>query len=479
MILFAKNGSVTGIDGCPYELWKKLSNLFKKAEEEGKEGFNIEETLTTVFRDIQEHRVDRRTGFADGWMCPIYKKKDPTEISNYRLITLLNTDYKLLTKVLALQLMEPIHSLVHPNQAGFISKRSIFNHIRLAKAIINYVEVMEENGTIVSLNQEKAYDKICHDYLWKILKAFGLPQQFTKTIRSLYQHANTQVVINGVFSTPFQVTRGVRQGDPLSCPLFDLAIEPLACSLRNDLACQGLSIPGLDENVLVNMFADDTTLYLSETDKFDDIEPILRKWCEVSGAKFNIEKTEIIPIGTRKHRLEVVTTQKINQMDQAPLDRIHIAKDREAVRSLGAWIGNKAVDPTPWEVTLDKIRKKLERWKKSHPTIYGKRLIIQAIIGGHTQFLAMAQGMPRHIEDAITKMTRDFIWDQDTSPRMALEHLYRRIDEGGLNILNIRARNEAIEIMWLKAYLNITLSRPAWAVVTDLLINAAAHRTPL
>jgi hypothetical protein len=93
-------------------------------------------------------------------MCPIYKKKDPTKICNYGLITLLNTDYKLLTKVLALQLMEPIHLLVHPNQARFIPRRSIFNHIRLAKAIINYAEVMEENGSIVALDQEKAYNKI-------------------------------------------------------------------------------------------------------------------------------------------------------------------------------------------------------------------------------------------------------------------------------------------------------------------------------
>jgi hypothetical protein len=62
-------------------------------------------------------------------MCPIYKKKDPTEISNYRPITLLNTDYKLLTKVLAIQLMKPIHLLVHPNQPGFIRKRLIFDHI--------------------------------------------------------------------------------------------------------------------------------------------------------------------------------------------------------------------------------------------------------------------------------------------------------------------------------------------------------------
>ena len=71
-------------------------------------------------------------------MCPLFKKKDPTDIRNYRPITLLNTDYKLLTKVLALQLLDHVNQLIHPDQAGFIPNRSIFDHIRLAKAILNY-----------------------------------------------------------------------------------------------------------------------------------------------------------------------------------------------------------------------------------------------------------------------------------------------------------------------------------------------------
>ena len=57
-------------------------------------------------------------------------------------------------------------------------------------------------------------------------------------------------------------------------------------------------------------------------------------------------------------------------------------------------------------------------------------------------------------------------------PRIALEHLYLPLKEGGLNLLNIKARNEAIEVTWLKAYLDLSPSCPAWATVTDILINA-------
>ena len=471
----AKNGTATGLDGCPYELWKTLDLEYKEAKALGRTAFDIVAALTLLFTDIQTYGAEEKLDFASGWMCPIYKKKDPSDISNYRPITLLNTDYKLMTKTLALQLVEPIHKLIHPDQAGFIPKRSIFNHIRLANTIINYAEVMEVDGAIVALDQEKVYDKIRHSYLWSTLENLNIPNEFIKTVKLLYENAFTKVAINGIFSEPFHVTRGVRQGDPLSCLLFDLAIEPLACKLRNCDELEGLSIPGVENKLIANLFADDTTVYLSNNDKFDTVEKLLATWCEVSGAKFNIEKTEIIPIGSLEHRKRVIDTRKIHPEDAEPLDdKIHIANDGEAVRSLGAWIGNNVCDLTPWETIIDKIVQKRGTWARSHPTLYGKRLITQAVIGGHTQFLTKAQGMPTHIEDAITKLIRNFVWDNDIHPRISMEYMYKPLNEGGLNLLDIKARNEAIELIWLKEFLNLSPTRQTWATVTDILINATA-----
>src|SRR6267142_2572479 len=264
-------------------------------------------------------------------------------------------------------------------------------------------------------------------------------------MKSLYQHAFTRVAINGFLSSPFQVTRGVRQGDPLSCPIFDLAIEPLACRLRNDPELHGFQIPGIAEKIISKFFADDTSLYLGKHDRFDRVKLLLREWCEVSGAKFNMEKTEIIPIGSERHRKDVAERRKVNPLDENPLDdRIRIAKDGDAIRLLGAWIRNKTNDLTPWETIIDKIKKALNFRSKSNPTMHGRKLIIQAIVGGHTQFLTKAQGMPKPIE------------------------------EGGLGLLDIKACNEAIDISWLRSYLNFSPSRPTWAKVSDPIIALAA-----
>ena len=95
-------------------------------------------------------------------------------------------------------------------------------------------------------------------------------------------------------------------------------------------------------------------------------------------------------------------------------------------------------------------------------------------MGGNTQFLTKAQGMPTHIEDTITKIIRDFIWENDMHPRIMLKYLHRPLKEGGLNLLDIRACNDAIELIWLRDFLNLTASRQTWAIISDVLINTTA-----
>ena len=94
--------------------------------------------------------------------------------------------------------------------------------------MVHYTEATEQNGLLIALDQEKAYGKITHDYLLRALETYNFLESFWKTVKFLYENAETSVMINRVLSKPFNVTRGVRQGDPLSCLLFNIVIEPLA-----------------------------------------------------------------------------------------------------------------------------------------------------------------------------------------------------------------------------------------------------------
>ena len=357
------NDKAPGLDGIPIELWKSLDDQYQSAQNNPgpNKKCNIVWSLTQVFQDIEKHGMDPNARLNKGCVSPIYKKKDPEDIANYRPITLLNTDYKILTKALSIKLAEVAHEIINPDQAGFIPNRSIFDQVKTTKLVIDYMSKFNKSGAIIALDQEKAYDKILHPYLWEVLNKFEFPNNFTNTIKALYEHTTSTIMINGELSKLFQILRGVRQGDALSCLLFDIAIEPLAECIRSSQLITGINIPGTKKRLKVKLFADDTTVVLLDTDKFKNLQTILDNWCEVSGAKFNIEKTEIIPLSNKTQRNSIMTTRNLGGNDTGIPTDLHITRDGEPVRILGAWLGNDIDQATTWSPLIENVTNRLKR----------------------------------------------------------------------------------------------------------------------
>ncbi|KAL7280620.1 hypothetical protein ACG7TL_005557 [Trametes sanguinea] len=466
-------GKAPGLDGLPAEVWKKYLAWTIAGRKAGTPHLDIGQALAAVFKDVEVYGVAEQTQFASGWICPIYKKGDPRSIDNYRPITLLNSDYKLLTRVLASRLVQPAIHLLHPDQAAFVPGRRILDHIKLVQTMLAFAEAEDAGGVIVALDQEKAYDRILHPYLWEVLTRMNFPQRFIRTVQSLYRAAESAVMINGTLSKPFRITRGVRQGDPMSCLLFNLAIEPLAHALRRS-TLRGFQLPGVADRLITTLFADDTTVYLSKDDVYADLMELLERWCEASGAKFNVSKTEHVPLGQEATRAELVRSHTLPGGTLCLPPDVRITKDGEAIRVLGAWIGNNVAPETSWGPMVAKIKHNLERWALRRPTMYGRRLIVGLELGSRTQFLTAAQGMPAKIEKDLSDAALRFMWDGQARPQVAREMLYAPIQEGGLGLLDLQSRNEAIHLMWTKAYLSLQQERPRWAYLADALFAHTA-----
>ncbi|KAF9014754.1 hypothetical protein BDZ89DRAFT_962561, partial [Hymenopellis radicata] len=137
--------------------------------------------------------------------------------------------------------------------------------------------------------------------------------------------------------------------------------------MLRDSNLHGIQLPGSAERLVVSLFADDTTVLLTENDCFEDLQTILDLWCKASTARFNISKTEILPFGSPQYRRGVCDTRKVSLHSVPFPPSVHIASQNEAVRFLGAWHGyfdSSDVVLQSWSATLDKIQHSLTAWAK-------------------------------------------------------------------------------------------------------------------
>ncbi|KAI0818753.1 hypothetical protein BC629DRAFT_1579259 [Irpex lacteus] len=223
---------------------------------------------------------------------------------------------------------------------------------------------------------------------------------------------------------------------------------------------RGFNIPNAPKRKITSLFADDTTIFLSEHDEYNALESILDTWCLASQAKFNKDKTIAIPIGHANYRSGVIETRALTPgTTPLPMD-VALIPDGEATRQLGAWVGNKTNAETPWTPILEKINMTLHRWNKYKPTLKGKRLIVQMIVAGMTQYLTKVQGMPKTTENTVKITIRDFIWNGAKVPPVNMETLCQPVQKGGIKLLDMQSRNEAIELTWLATYLRRDNERP-------------------
>ena len=151
---------------------------------------------------------------------------------NYRPITLLNCDYKMLSKVINNMQYPLLTKLIGDDQNGFIKDRNVADNIRLMLIVIDYASNKDLSGAVLSVDLYKAFDSLRRPFIFAMLRRYGFGNLLIKWIKVLYKNPKCRIIKNNFLSPFFQVKVGVRQENPLSPTIFILCIEYLLIMLR-------------------------------------------------------------------------------------------------------------------------------------------------------------------------------------------------------------------------------------------------------
>lgn len=204
----------------------------------------------------------------------LHKKGDLTELKNWRPISLINCDDKKLSRIINQRLENVANNIIQPTQTGFMRGRFIGENGLLLHLMIQQARYQKYEGIGLLLDHEKAYDRVNPAYLKKVLLNFGFEQSFITCIDNFFFGNFIQVNVNGFMTPNVYQQRGLRQGDPLSPILFNIALEPLLLSIQQDESFTGYSYQNGDSRYKIKTlaYADDVCIVVHDRHDFDQLQ---------------------------------------------------------------------------------------------------------------------------------------------------------------------------------------------------------------
>ena len=300
----ARNKS-PGSDGIPNEFYITFWNIIKKEFVE-----MIKAVLSRGFLTRSQYH---------GITVLVKKVNNAKNIKQFRPITLLNNDYKIIARMLANRMRPFLHKIIHPAQTAAVPGRSMITNVITIRDLLACKKVNRETGCLVAIDFKNAFDKVDHKYLFNQLIKMGFCEAGVKMIKTLYLRATTQVQVNGYYTQNIIVRNSIRQGCPLSVILYCITVNALIASLAKKLVIAN------DERDIttVTAYADDLSFFVENREQFIEARRIINQYCLQSGAEVNFKKSKYFNFG-RQIDLKEYGLNCVNK-----------------IKILGIWFGNE------------------------------------------------------------------------------------------------------------------------------------------
>ena len=226
-----KKGKTPGSDGLPVEFYCAFWDVIGDCVYE------------MVMKVLEDGRMPE--SMLKSVIVLLYKKGDKHELKNWRPISLLNVDYKVVAKVLANRLRAVAEKLVGEEQVCAVPGRSIAESLVSLRDVLWLCKERRQEVAVLAVDFEKAFDRASHEFMFKVLRRMGIPEVLIGWIKCLYRGMVSKVLLNGWLTNDISIGSGVRQGCPLSPVLFVCVIEPLLRMLAKDKCVRGVRFLGV------------------------------------------------------------------------------------------------------------------------------------------------------------------------------------------------------------------------------------------
>ena len=414
-------GKTPGSDGFPMEFYQTLWQTL---------GADLVRVLNAAFEAGQLSTSQRR-----GLIIVLYKKNDKLDTKNWRPISLLNVDYKIATRAISGRLLGVMGSIIGPDQTCGVRGRSISENLFTIRDLLEYVERENLPLALLSLDQEKAFDRVDWGFLHRVLETFNFGPDFMNWVKLFYTDVESVVVINGWTSSFFRPSRGVRQGCPLSPLLYVLSIEVLAECIRKSPRITGVTIPHSMDPCKCSGYADDTTVAVTNDESIEETFNVYNKFERASGARLNRGKSKGMWAGSWKDRQD--TPYGLQWVKQLPL--------------LGATFSVGDYSTPTWEPAVSNLESRLSAWAGRQLSFQGKTVVINSLALSQVWHLCHVFPVPFWAGKRINMAVLKFFWSGKRD-LVARKTVSLPKAQGGFGVINFKDKADSFALQWLKRF---------------------------
>ncbi|GJZ48060.1 RNA-directed DNA polymerase, eukaryota [Tanacetum coccineum] len=402
--------------------------------------------------------ADIPRGCNSSFIALIPKIPDANVVKDFRPISLIGSLYKIIAKILTNRLVNVLGGLVNEVQSAFVANRQILDGPFIINELFQWCKSKKKQTLIFKVDFEKAYDSVRWDFLDEVLSKFGFGEKWRKWIQCCLHSSRGSIIINGSPTDEFIFGKGLKQGDPLSPFLFILIMESLHLSFQR-VVDEGL-FHGIKLHDTVNIshlfYADDAVFVGQWSDRnISTLTYVLECFYLASGLKINMSKSKIMGIHVNNDNVNRAAENLGCLVLKAPF------------MYLGSTVGGDMHRLSRWKDTIDRVRRRLSKWKMKMLSIGGRLTLVKSVLGSMPIFHMSLFKVPSGILKVLESIRSHFFNGHDISSKKVSWVNWNKViaskDKGGLGVSSLYALNRGLLFKWIWRFL--TQGSSLWAKV--------------